>query len=141
MLDLILTTEKNIIKNLVIMDPLGKSDHNTLVFDLVTQTYIKNRIRSYIFHKGDYNSMRKAVVGIEWTELFKGKDAIQCWEIFSNKILEVMELYVPKTTRNKRRKVMWINRKTQKLLKKKYTFWKRFYNSGEYQDYVRYKHV
>ncbi len=38
-LDLILTTEINMIENLVVMDPLGKSDHNTLVFDLVTQTY------------------------------------------------------------------------------------------------------
>jgi len=140
-LDLILTTEINMIENLVVMDPLGKSDHNTLVFDLVTQTYIKNKIQSYIYHKGDYNSMRNAVMGIEWNELFKGKDANQCWELFKIKIVEVIELYVPKSTRNKRRKSMWINRKTQKLLKKKYSFWKRFYNSGEYQDYERYKRI
>ncbi len=64
-LDLVFTTEKGMFENLQISDPIEKSDHNTLVWELVTQTVIKqNNVKSFNYHRGNYHGMRNSIQSI-----------------------------------------------------------------------------
>ena len=104
-LDLVFTTEKGMFENLQISDPIGKSDHNTLVWELVTQTVIKqNNVKSFNYHRGNYHGMRNSIKSINWSELFGEKDTKKCWEIFRDKLLSEVDKFVPKSTRSKRQK-------------------------------------
>ena len=141
-LDLVFTTEKGMFENLEIKDPIGKSDHNTLVWELVTQTVIpQNNVMSFSYHRGNYQGMRESINSINWSELFDEKDVKECWGIFRDRLLSEIEKFVPKSTRAKRQKNRWINRKTKKLLRKKYHYWKKFSLSGEYVDFLQYKNI
>jgi hypothetical protein len=105
-LDLVFTTEKGMFENLEIRDPIGKSDHNTLVWELVTQTVIQqNNVMSFSYHRGDYQGMRNSIKNINWSELFDEKDINVCWDIFRDRLLSEIEKFVPKSTRSKRQKI------------------------------------
>ena len=104
-LDLVFTTEKGMFENLEIKDPIGKSDHNTLVWELVTQTVIpQNNVMSFSYHRGNYQGMRESINSINWSELFDEKDVKECWGIFRDRLLSEIEKFVPKSTRSKRQK-------------------------------------
>jgi hypothetical protein len=105
-LDLVFTTEKGMFENLEIKDPIGKSDHNTLVWELVTQTVIpQNNVMSFSYHRGNYQGMRESINSINWSELFDEKDVKECWGIFRDRLLSEIEKFVPKSTRAKRKKI------------------------------------
>ena len=82
---------------------------------------------SFSYHRGNYQGMRESINSINWSELFDEKDVKECWGIFRDRLLSEIEKFVPKSTRAKRQKNRWINRKTKKLLRKKYHYWKNFH--------------
>ena len=56
-----------------ISDPLGLSDHSTLVFDLLTHyrftETMPNNQKKFIFDKGDFDSMKQELSQINWEKI------------------------------------------------------------------------
>ena len=59
-LDIVLSSQKELVDNVKICEPLGNSDHNQIHFDINVKSEGKNK-KTYKrnFHKGNYKDMRK----------------------------------------------------------------------------------
>ena len=65
-LDLVLTTEESVIKNLSYLAPLGNSDHCILTFDYTCKTEIlKSKTRKYKYDKGDYSGVSEVLTNVD----------------------------------------------------------------------------
>ena len=60
-LDLVFTNEVNMVNDIEIRNPLGKSDHAVLLFDYTCYATSCSTKESYFYAKGDYEAMRAEI--------------------------------------------------------------------------------
>ena len=75
-LDIVLSSHKEFVDNVVIQEPLGSSDHNQLHFNInikSDKTKVKQCRRD--FRKGNYKEIRKSLAHIDWNDKMKYKTA------------------------------------------------------------------
>ena len=140
-LDLVMSKEGITIENVETCMPLGSSDHDVVKFDLKTE--VEEEIWKYEYYdyrNGNYKELAKYMKEQNWEELFMNTDANEMWEIFKEIPLGGISRYVPKKRRKGRKKrPLWFNRAVKSSIKKKQLYWRRYRESNEYQDYLRYK--
>ena len=145
LLDLVITNEDGMIKELNSRNPLGKSDHAVISFTLTC--YLEadddNQHERYMYNKGNYDKMREELKTVNWETVLENEDANNSWNIFANKLKEAMDSNVPKSkpkleTNNKPRKPLWMSKDAMTKVKKKYHAWKRYTGTRQYQDYQHY---
>ena len=139
-LDLILTNEDNMINNLDVKAPIGKSDHLVITFDYkcyTQETYSKNTC--YQYSRGNYSQMNKDLQ-MDWASLLKDKDVEELWQIFSTILKNAQDKNIPQKniTNERKNKANWINQKAKCKLRKKYKMWKKYCETDSYQNYVKY---
>ena len=81
-LDIVLSSQKEFVDNVVIQGPLGSSDHNQLHFNIKIKsdkTKVKQCRRD--FRKGNYKEIRKRLAHIDGNDKMKNKTATECWNI------------------------------------------------------------
>ena len=128
-LDLIFTKEEDDIKNIEVVQPLGKSDHGIVVCDFICKWKANTVFRPRrLYHKGDYEKMNELISEVNWEIEFEGKCIHRRWEYFKCKLEEIENLCIPMTT-PRRYLDPWINRKVIVMYKKKYFAWKRHIES------------
>merc|ERR1711874_195506 len=119
-LDLTFTKEENDVKNIEVLQPLGKSDHGIVICDLICEWKTKDKDRpKRLYHKGNYTEINKCLNEIDWEVEFEGKDLQQKWEIFKNILEKLLDKYIP-LSEPKRYTASWMNRKVVKAYKNKY---------------------
>ncbi|XP_069114365.1 uncharacterized protein [Argopecten irradians] len=96
-LDLVITNEEHMIRDLEIQSPLGKSDHSFIVFDFQCYTktygYIKHR---KAYEKADFLKINQEIEEINWEdELPESEDIEHNWNRFVSKIKELEDRYIP----------------------------------------------
>ena len=77
--DIVLSSQKVFVDNVVIQEPLGSSDHNQLHFNIKIKsdkTKVKKRRRD--FRKGNYMEIRTSLAHIYWNDKMKNKMATEC---------------------------------------------------------------
>ena len=75
-LDIVLSSQKEVVDNVKICEPLGCSVHNKIYFIIKLKGERNRKIRSWkTFHKGRYKATRKYLAKIDWkhTEEHTGK--------------------------------------------------------------------
>ena len=80
-LDLVLSSQKEFVDNVVIQEPLGSSDHNQLHFNIKIKsdkTKVKQCRRD--FRKGNYKEMRKRLAHIA-SMIFCGPGRVRAWNL------------------------------------------------------------
>ena len=82
-LDIVLSSQKEFVDNVVIQEPLGSSDHNQLHFNINIKSEEKKSFkqRRRDFRKGNYREIRKSLALIDWNDTMKNKTATECWNI------------------------------------------------------------
>jgi len=138
-LDLLLTNEGDMISDLIMRPPIGKSDHVVLNFKIncyANRTQYKNETCQY--NKGDYDKMREEL-SLDWQEILGKLNVEDCWEVFSGKVAESANRNVPKvSSRKKKRKLSWRDREVNKKMNKKQKLWKKYCESRTKEDYIKY---
>ena len=86
-LDIALSTQKELVDNVKILEPLGNSKSESKN----KKTYKRN------FHKGNYKDMRKYLAKLDWNNMLMNKAAIECWNILKYEIESIIDKFVPKT--------------------------------------------
>jgi hypothetical protein len=106
LLDLIITNEEGMAKDVEARCALGKSDHVVLSFSLQCYMEENSEIEKerFLFNKGDYESFEKDLNSDKWEEEMSNMNANNCWKLFANKIYEAMEVNIPKTKPRQERK-------------------------------------
>lgn len=98
LLDLVLTNEALQISELKHLSPLGKSDHDVLVFQFHAYLDFSKPKKRYLFKKSDYKKMRKDLDNVKWD--FESKqtyDVDDVWNEIKSKLHELRDRFVPKT--------------------------------------------
>lgn len=97
-LDLIFTNEEDMIENLNISAPLGKSDHSVLNFDIVHELATQKKKIKVLYEKADYKRFNELMGQVNWEDTFKDipDDVNQQWELFKQKYIEAEAQCVPK---------------------------------------------
>ena len=78
-LDIVLSSQKELVDNVNIKEPLGSSDHNQMHFNInikSDRTKVKQCRRD--FGKGNYKEIRKSLARIDWNDKMKNKTATEC---------------------------------------------------------------
>ena len=105
-LDLSLSSNKELVDNVTVVEPLGTSGHSQINFNLIAKTgsrYSKQRKRD--FKKGDYVHMISYLENMKWAEILENKIAEQCWESLKSEFDYMIQKFIP-------------NKKYRHLLKK-----------------------
>ena len=103
MLDLIMSSQNELVDNVTVHQPLGSSDHNQIHFNIKVKTgntYKKQWRRN--FNKGKYKVMRTYLANIDWNNLLKNKTARECWTCLKYEIEGIIEKFVPLRKQGKR---------------------------------------
>jgi len=95
-LDLIISDEQNMVRDLVNMGPFPGSDHNALFWTLVVgtshDTVSRNR---FDYNKADIPALKTELGKVNWHELMNNLSAEDSWNVF-REILEDLEYrYIP----------------------------------------------
>ena len=71
-LDIVLSSQKKFVDNVVIQEPLGSSDHNQLHFNInIKSDKTKVKQCRTNFRKGNYKEIRKRLAHIDWNDTMK----------------------------------------------------------------------
>ncbi len=95
-LDIVLSSQKEFVDNVVIQEPLGSSDHNQLHFCIKiksNKTKVKQCRRD--IRKGNYKEIRKKLAHIEWNDKMKNKTATECWNILISELDSAVDRHAP----------------------------------------------
>ena len=122
-LDIVLSSQKELVDNVVKQEPLGSSDHNQLHFNInikSDKTKVKQCRRD--FRKGNYQEIRKSLAHIDWNDNMKNKTATSCWNILRGELDSAIDRYVPMTKQGKRSKKKHLSKEAFRKvrLQKKY---------------------
>ena len=104
-LDIVLSSQKEFVDNVVIQEPLGSSDHNQLHFNIKIKsdkTKVKQCRRD--FRKGNYKEIRKRLAHIDWNDKMKNRTATECWNILRGELDSAIDSFVPMKKQGKRSK-------------------------------------
>ena len=146
-LDLIIVNDEAFISDVDHFSPLGKSDHEVLLFSLYAcdKNIESVNEKCYDIKSANFDKMREEIKVINWN-ILHDMNVEQCW----NKIKESIQVTINKNIPKKKflkvakQKPKWMNKRTMREVKKKYTLYKKFLatnNRKDYQVYIKHRNV
>uniref|UniRef100_A0A0P4VVU6 Reverse transcriptase domain-containing protein n=1 Tax=Scylla olivacea TaxID=85551 RepID=A0A0P4VVU6_SCYOL len=102
-LDIVLTTGEESVKDLKIGPELSSSDHRSLLFtinfDKAKVSESKEKVPDY--RRANFERLRMQLASIDWNDLLETPDINNAWEVFAKKLNETAFLCVPQRNRRK----------------------------------------
>jgi endonuclease/exonuclease/phosphatase family metal-dependent hydrolase len=96
LLDLVITNEEHMVRDITHESPLGKSDHSVIIFNLVCYVETKEKwIERYMYHKMDSNNFNEDLRTTNWDEVFVDDDPNTSWKKMEQRLKELTEKHVP----------------------------------------------
>ena len=138
-LDIVLSSQKEFVDNVVIQEPLGSSDHNQLHFN-INKKSDKTKVKQCrgILGKVTIRKMRKSFALIDWNDKMKNKTATECWHILRGELDGAIDSYVPMKKQGKRSKKKHSKEAFRKI-RHKQNMWRVYKHTGKDKDYDAYK--
>ena len=124
-LDIVLTSQKECVDNVVIQEPLGSSDHNQLHFNInIKSDKMKVKQCRRDFSKGNYQEIRKSLSHIDWNDNMKNKTATECWNILRGELDSAIDKYVLMKKQGKRSKKKHLSKDAFRKISYKQNMWR-----------------
>lgn len=144
-LDLVFTSEEAMVEEVHIGDPLGKSDHAVLHWDLFLSTECGrpgggDKQKKLNFFKTDFEGMVASLHSADWSFLDLEDLGVEgTWREFKQVLTSCISTHVP-AHRNKTRVTAtpWWNKDLTKEVKRKFEFWKQFCETNSAEDFRLY---
>ena len=141
-LDLVFTKDDEIIHDIALTCPLGKSDHlvmKIVVNEPITPSSYKLAREIFLFYKGDYRSIRDELETVNWDILFQHRSVDSCWEVFRDKLVELQAKFIPTAKKSERSKPQWMDKSVVRALGDKARAWKRYLMCRTDSNFTSYK--
>ena len=139
-LDLVFTLREEVVEDVKLLPPIGKSDHCSMMFNVIGKrsTDEKQRKTIYNYKKADYEGMKNYINKVKWKDRIN--EVEEGWNLIKNTIQDAMEKHVPKTVinPNKRRRPLWMNTTSLVKVRRKHAAWKRYLETKSGEDYLKY---
>ena len=137
-LDIVLSSQKEFVDNVVKQEPLGSSYHNLLHFNIKSdKTKVKQCRRD--FRRGNYEESRNSLALINWINKMNNKTATECWNIFRGELDRAIDSYVPMKKQGKRSKKKHLSKEAFRKIRYKPNMWRVYKHTGTDKDYDAYK--
>ena len=124
-LDLVLTTNSDLINNLEVGEPF--SDHNSITFIVNTRPY-QQRIstkENYAFNKADWSHLRSLFSYSPWYLTLEQQEINVNWEVWKDLYFTVVNKSIPKYWLKRKNIAPWMTKDLIKLSRKKKHLYKR----------------
>ena len=139
-LDLVLTSDINMIDHLEIREHLDNSDHNIITWKLICNIKIQdNKELCRQYHRANYDDMRNWLNDVDWNNEFENLDVDEVWTRFCSIMNLAVEKFVPLEHKKTQKYPKWMNRDARRAQKYKSKMWIRYRESRTYNDLVEYK--
>ena len=131
-LDLIFSTNDNLVSDVNIGPEFSNSDHRIVAFHINFEVYKENdsEEKIFLYKKGNYDRLRAILADVDWNRLLDEESIDEAWSKFTKILNKAVENCIPASKRraqNKSNKPKWWNNQIKSgLLQKK-------------QAYLRYK--
>ena len=136
-LDLILSTEPNMIDAVRVKDPF--SDHNIVTCDVIVSVQVKEwRETYYDYKRGNYEEMRKFLRDYDWEQAFQNTDVNTKWDHFKAVVNSAVQRFVPISTKKRNKKPRWMSKRAE-LARRKNTTCGR--DTGKPESTIYMKHI
>ena len=141
LLDLIITSDPEIVSNVSVQEPFGKCDHCMILFDVKNEKCDEESHRQFLdFENIDNIKFEQIMAQYNWNEMFSDvADMNASYELFLSTVQNAIKECTPVINSRKRRKAPWATRQVKKLSKKKRKMWHKYKNSLLQSDYELYK--
>ena len=143
LLDLILSSEESMIRDLTYHPPLGESDHVCIRFDVLhgkVQPVEAENIGRNVY-KANYKAIIDELNSYDWVMLLNSS-FVEDYKRFFDILEKVMEKFTPLRTPIKKKKNLYMTREARRLKNKKLKLWRKFLStksSFDRNNYTRYK--
>lgn len=138
-LDLVLTTEDDIVCDLRVGEELASSDHKMIRFVLKvpdTATGV-DRPEKLDFRRADFSGLRSALRDLKIDE---AADVEASWSFFKVTFMQKQAAFVPiKSVRGSSRKPKWLSHELERDIRRKKTVYQRAKESGNFGEYNQLK--
>jgi hypothetical protein len=119
---------------------LGKSDHETIMFEVLIKKFNrKNHCSDRLnWKKSNYDAMKEFLYDYNWA--MDAESEINCdWTEFKTVMAKLVELFIPAARIRSQNRPKWITNEIIRLIRKKKRAWKlaKNYNTGEHVDYYK----
>ena len=138
-LDIVLSSQNELVDDVKIHEPLGNSDHNQIQFyikvksESITKQYRRN------FHKGKYKDMTKYLSKLDWNNVMRNKTAIGCWNLLIYEIESITDQFVPLEKQGRRYRKKHLSKETIKKIAYDQTMYRVYRRIRKDEDYTNYK--
>ena len=139
-LDIALSSQKEIVDNVVIQEPLGSSDHNQLHFNINIKSD-KTKVKQFrrYFRKGNYKEITTSLALIDWNDNMKTKTAPEWWNILRGELDSAIDSHVRMKKQGKRSKKKHLSKEASKKTRYKRNMWRVYKRTGKDNDYDAYR--
>ena len=118
LIDLVITNENNMIDNLAILNPMGKSDHGVLSFDYNCYGEEKPSIAMPKYYQGNYEAMREYLSNTTWNCSQETLD--KNWNTIKKSMFHITEQFIPKRQTSDKEHKRWITKTAIQAIKMKH---------------------
>ena len=138
-LDLILTNEEGMIRNLVYRSGLGKSDHAILRFSLTCYSPpLVSRANKLNYNRGRYEDANVILSEVDWQHL-EDLPLAEGYAFFLSIIAKTANLCIPRARPEVKAKNIYMDSAALNLKKQKEELWGTYRQSGEALDLARFR--
>ena len=140
-LDLVFSSEPDLITECIVEGKIGSTDHNTVIFSAAIKQRNLNE-RSFSrrnFWKMDVGSFLSDLKGYDWNSLLIGH-AEQQWNMLMGTLNNLISKHVPFVERRKR-KYPWITKQVLRAGKDKRRCWKNLQSNNSVEKELKYMHA
>ena len=125
-LDLVLTNNPNIVLSVEDAGLIGKSDHNMILVELNCTPMKKVNLQEIPnWQKADYKGINNSLKRFNWENDFLNCNTEEAWGLLKTRLEDTVMLHVPKIRRRVNNKPIWLDKKTQATVRRKYRLYKR----------------
>ena len=94
-------------------DPLGMSDHVSLLIYLNFESTHISKLPKRMYYNDNYILMNEVFNGFNWTLLLDALNTQECWDLFTDKVDYAIEKFIPINDKNKSTGKDWVNSKVR----------------------------
>ena len=129
LLDLVFTSEPDMVDSISVLSTLGNSDHNMLEWDIHLSPVASVFNRACLnYNEANYAAIREALSTTDWSSVLQG-DANAKWLSFITVLKSLESQYVPLRKLNqKHKKAPWMTYKAMKFVKLKQKIYRKYKN-------------
>ena len=134
LLDLVISTDEDMVEGVECEGRLGKSDHEMLMVTTRVKALnvaTESKIRDY--NRANYTEMRKEMREESWSSI-DHTDVNESWSIIRNRLQKLVVDWVPWRRRRGKNIPKWMNGEIRRLVTEKKKAWRKWKKSGKEED-------